>query len=122
MRLHPGTSEELHKSVGVRARHRAGKTCLDVGDDGHGLDFVHVVEGLEEDVGGSAIPVAQRVGQLVQEVKGLLCKVDPDVAAIADEFEQVAKRVEAGFLVLELVDVANADQGLKVDEGDGWSR
>lgn len=100
MRLHPGTGKEL-----------------EVGDDGHG--DAHVVEGLEQDVVGSAVHCAQRVGQLAQEVKGFFAKVEPNVARVANGFEQVAHGVEAGFFILELGHVGDAQQGLKVGEGNG---
>lgn len=120
MRLHPGTGKELRESVLhlPRPGEVAGGAYLDVGDDGHG--DVHVVEGLEQDVVGSAIQGAQRVGQLAQEVKGFLGKVDPDVARVANVVQQVAQGVEAGFFIIKLGHVGDAQQGLKVGEGNGW--
>jgi hypothetical protein len=99
-------------------RGRARGSYFDVGDDGHG--FVHVVEGFEQDLVGEAVHALQRVGELAQQLKGAVGKVDPDVARVADVVEHVAHGVEAGFLVAKLVDVARAQQGLEVGEGDGW--
>ena len=79
-------------------------THLDIGDDCHGL--AHVVEGAEQDVSGLAIHVAQRVCELAQELKGFVGKVDPDVTRIANVVQEVAQRVETGFLFFELARVA----------------
>jgi len=89
---------------------------LDVSDDCHGL--AHVVKGGEKDVGGLTVHATQRVGKLVQQLKGLLGKVNPDVARVANVLEQIAQRVEAGFFFVKLVHVAQAHQGLKVGKGD----
>ena len=91
---------------------------FDVGDDGHGL--VEVVEGLQHDVGRLAVHCLQRVGELTHQVKGAISKVDPEVARVANMVEQVAQRVEAGFLVAKLVHVAHTQQGFKVGEGNCW--
>jgi hypothetical protein len=93
---------------------------FDVCDDGHGL--VHVVERLQQDVGGRAVHELQRVGEPAQEVEGALGKVNPDVARVANVVEHVAHGVEARFLIAKLVDVARAQQRLKVGEGNGWRR
>jgi hypothetical protein len=118
MRLHPGTGKELRGSGDDAADGGGQIAYFDIGDDGHG--FVHVVEGFEQDGGGEAVHALQRVGELAQQLKGGVGKVDPDVARVADVVEHVAHGVEAGFLVAKLVDVARAQQGLEVGEGDGW--
>jgi hypothetical protein len=81
---------------------------FDICDDGHGL--VHVVERLQQNVGGSAVHELQRVGKLAHEVEGALGKVNPDVTRVANVVEHVAHGVEAGFLIAKLVDVARAQQ------------
>jgi hypothetical protein len=91
---------------------------FDVGDDGHGL--VHVVEGLQQDVGCSAVHGLHRVGELAHEIEGAIGKVDPDVARIANVVEQIAHGVEACFFITKLVSVADTQQRLEVGEGDGW--
>jgi len=107
---------EVAEVVGVRLHPGAGEQ-LDVGDDGHGRALV--VEGVQEHVGRVAVHVPQRVGQAVQQRKGVLGEVDPDVARVADLVEQVAQRAEARFLGLAAVRVAGAEQRLEVGEGDG---
>lgn len=95
-----------------------GEANLDVGDDGHGL--ADVVEGLEQNVGSSTVHGTKGACELAHQFKGLFGKVDPDVAGVANVVKQVAQRVEAGFLDLELAGVADTQQGLKVGEGDCW--
>lgn len=91
-------------------------TDFDIGDDCHGL--AHIVEGAEQDISSLAIHIAQRVGKLVQELKGFFGKVDPDVTRIANVVKEVAQRVQAGFLFFKLAHIAHAQEGFKVSKGD----
>jgi hypothetical protein len=95
---------------------RVHGSYFDVGDDGHGL--VHIVERLQQDVGSSAVHCLQRVGELAHEVKGAFGKVDPDVARIANVVKQIAHGIQSGFFIAKLVDVAYAEQRLKVGKGN----
>ena len=92
---------------------------FDVGDDGHG--HAHIVEGVEEDVGSSAVHELQRFTKLAHEVSHFFEEIHPDVALVASVVEQVAHGAETGFLIAELVHVADAQQRLEVGEGDCWA-
>lgn len=95
-----------------------GGGYLEVGDDGHGQ--AHVVEGLQQRVGGRAVHEAHGAGELAEQVVHLLGPVNVDIVREAGEVEQVVHGAQADLLVLELVDVADAEQGLEVGEGDCW--
>lgn len=117
--LHIAKGDEVSEFVGMRLHPSTGKK-LDVSDDGHGCDvLVHVVESLEQNVGGSAVHGLHGVGKLAQEVECAFGKLHPDVARVAHVVEQIAHGHEAGFLIAKLVGIAHTQQRLKVGEGDG---
>jgi hypothetical protein len=116
--------QALASSCSVISRHpvqavqanQPGRAYLEVGDDGH-ADGV-VVERLQQDAVGAAVHGAYRGGQRLQQLEGLVGEVLVDVLDEADAIEQVVHRLQAHRLVLELVGVAGAQQGLEVGEGD----
>jgi hypothetical protein len=119
VRLHPGTSKKLGGLGGAGTERGGNASDLDVGDDGHG--FIHVIEGPEQDVGRGTVHGLHRVGELAHQFKGVIGKVDPDVARVANVVEQVTHGVEACFFIAKLVGVADTQQCLEVGEGDSWS-